>query len=55
MKCEFLNCFIVNLTSGYCGDCHRALNYFIYSKWSFLFPLTHDICISKVYKEVKLK
>ena len=52
MKNEFINCFIVNISNGRFGDTHRALNAVFYAWWSFLFPLTRDICITKDCKEV---
>ena len=45
MKSDFLNCFVVNLSRGNFGDCHRALNTHFYAWWSFMFPFTRDICI----------
>ena len=55
VKNEFINCLLVNLTYGKLGDCHRALNTYIYAWWSFIFPFTRDICIGskKFYKRDK--
>ncbi|MHA1678028.1 MAG: hypothetical protein ACTSW3_04545 [Promethearchaeota archaeon] len=51
---EFMNCLIVNLSNGKFGDCHRAMNYVVYSSFSGLFPFTRDIVVTRASQELNL-
>lgn len=49
---KFINALVVNITHGYFGDTHNALNFSFGHRLSFLLPMTRNICVAKAQREL---